>query len=33
MVFLTLRAGLPWLDGGLLLRTSNGGATWTAARP
>lgn len=32
LMFLTIRSGLSWTDGGLLMRTSDRGATWTTVR-
>ena len=32
LMFLTIRSGLSWTDGGLLTRTSDGGASWTTVR-
>jgi hypothetical protein len=31
-MFLTICSGLAWTDGGLLMRTSDRGATWTTVR-
>ena len=33
LMFLTIRSGLSWIQGGPLMRTRDGGATWTTVRP